>query len=179
MENVIEKAVNPLKKDAMDRAEKFAKETIAQVEKELVAAGNDLKIAAPYPDSWNMGRNEYMMKLARYKLFQSLTLWRKSGIGSQDPCYADMDAARCADFVEGARKDAEEQYKAFVAKLNHKIGPAKAARLEGNHVWFHSHLFVTTAKGEKQIWKTQMIVNVSKLGKVFNQFPTRQVKAAK
>jgi hypothetical protein len=34
---------------------------------------------------------------------------------------------------------------------------------------------VTTQEGEDQVWRTQMIVNVSVLGKLFNQWPTRQV----
>lgn len=176
MMNVIEAAVNPLKADAMNRAEKVARETIARVAAKLVAAGNDLKIAAPYPNS-SLGRNEYMAKYATYKLYRSLCTWRKSGIGMHEPEMADMDSEKEAKFIEEAREDAAFQYDAFVAKLNKKIGPAKVARLEGNHVWSSSRLHVTKDDGTKEIWKTQMIINVSKLGKLFNQFPTRKVKA--
>lgn len=43
-------------------------------------------------------------------------------------------------------------------------------------VWFQSELDVVTVAGERQTWRTKMIFNVSCLGKVFNQWPTRQVK---
>jgi hypothetical protein len=142
MTNVIEAAVNPMKAEAMNRAEKEARAIIARVAADLEKAGNDLQICAPYPE------------------------------------FADMSAEKGEKFVQEARENAAFQYEAYVAKLNKKIGPAKSASLTGNHVWGYSFLTVVTESGETQIWKTQMIVNVSKLGKLFNQFPTRKVKAA-
>ena len=123
-----------------------------------------------------MGRNEYMQVYATYKLFRSLTTWRKSSISMHEPEMADMDAAKAEEFVKEAKEDAAYQYEQYVAKLNKKIGPTKSATLEGNHVWGYSFLRVVTASGEKQTWKTQTIINQSKLGKVFNQFPTRKIK---
>lgn len=92
--------------------------------------------------------------------------------------YADIDSEKCKKFVEEARKNAAEQYDLFVEKLNQKIGVAITARLEGNHVWSYSFLYVTTPTGD-QCWKTQQIINQSKYGKLFNQFPSRKVKNAK
>lgn len=78
-------------------------------------------------------------------------------------------------FVLEAGKDAGVQYTAFVLKLEHKVGKCDAAILEGDHVWGHSTLTVT--KGEqRETWITHQIINVSKLGKVFNQWPSRKVK---
>ena len=175
--NVIEAAVLPMKSEAMDRAEKVAREHVAVARKELADAGNDLHIAAPYPASFNTTRKQYMTGLSKYRFFNNITEWREGQIvRPNSPCYADIVEAKVAEFVATARKDAAEQYDSFVAKLNAKIGPASAALLTGNHVWGYSFLFVETASG-KQCWKTQMIINRSKLGKLFNQFPSRKVKA--
>jgi len=175
MANPIEAAVLPLKAAAVERAADHARKTINHVTAELAACGNDLHVAAPYP-SGNMGKHEYMVKVARYRLFENLTTWREhQSVGMNTPCYADIDPEKCGKFIEAARKDAAEQYDLFVAKLNQKIGVATTARLEGNHVWSCSFLYVTTPFGN-QCWKTQQIINQSKYGKLFSQFPTRKVK---
>lgn len=179
MTNVIETAVAPMKAEAMNRAEKHARELVAKAAAELAQAGFDLNIVAPYPKSWGADSREYNVKLAKYRFFGVITTWRAASYRMNEPHFADINAAKVEKLVADAREDAAFQYEAFVAKLNSKIGPATAARLEGNHVWGHSYLHVTTAAGEQQIWKTQMIINVSKLGKIFNQFPTRKVKAAR
>jgi hypothetical protein len=174
--NLIEAAVLPLKVDAMQRAEEYAREIISKTTQELEAAGFDLEVAAPFPSSYGYNRFEYEKKHAEYFLFQKLTTWRKSSYSNHEPHLADMDLARCEKFVKEARENAAAQYDAYVAKLNKKIGEVTLAVLEGNHVWSYSILRVATTAGEKQSWKTTMIVNQSKYGKVFNQFPTRRIK---
>jgi hypothetical protein len=78
-------------------------------------------------------------------------------------------------FVVEAGENAGAQYTAFILKLELKVGKCDAATLEGDHVWGHSTLTVT--KGEQsETWITHQIINVSKLGKVFNQWPSRKVK---
>lgn len=176
---LIEVVVNPLKTDAMDRAEQYARVVIADVTKELATAGNDLEICAPYPSSMNITRGAFMAKESKYRLFRKLTTSRRSTRSMHEPNFADMNPKAEAEFVKEAREDAAFQYEAFVAKLNKKVGEVVHAKLEGNHVWGFSFLHVELPTGEKQIWKTQQILNQSKLGKVFNQFPTRKVKVAK
>jgi hypothetical protein len=171
--NPIEAAVRPLKKDAMRRATEYAIGVVANVEKRLLASNNDLEIAAPYPQAWHGSRAEYFVTLATYNLFRRLTTSRASSRGMHDPNYADMNTQGIEAFVKDAREDAAFQYEAYIAKLNKKIGPVTAASLEGNHVWGFSILTVTKANGGTERWKTQTIINQSKLGKVFNQFPTR------
>lgn len=174
--NPIEKVVLPLKKDAMNRAEQFAKETIESVRERLAAVDNDLHIAAPYPSS-SIARHQWEAAYRRYKLFSSLTEWRPNQIVRPNgTCYADVSEKLSAKFINDAREDAALKYDLYVAKLNKKIGPVQDARLEGNHVWSFSFLYVTTVANNKECWKTQTIINTSKLGKVFNQFPTRKVK---
>lgn len=78
-------------------------------------------------------------------------------------------------FVADAAKEAELAYTSFIAKLEKKVGECDSATLEGDHVWGHSTLIVV--KGEQvERWRTQQIVNVSKLGRPFNQWPTRKLK---
>lgn len=174
--NPIVEAVSPLKNDAMERAERYARKVAGSVGTKLAQANYDLRIAAPYPSS-RLGRNDYKAQLATYKLFQRLTTWRPNQIvGMHTSCFADMNPEFVEKFVQDARDNAAAQYDLFVAKLNKKIGPAASAKLEGNHVWSYSFLHVVTAAGVAQCWKTQTIVNTSKLGTIFNQFPTRLVK---
>lgn len=179
--NHIEAAVLPLKSEAIVRAEKEARAIVEQVAGLLDQAGGDLQICAPYPSAWNMGRNEYLQKLSKYDLFRKLTsqINPNGGRRPRDPEMAKMDSERIERYVEAAKKNAAEQYDLFVAKLNSKIGEVTAAELEGNHVWGYSFLTVTKPDNTKEIWKTQMIVNQSKLGLLFNQFPTRKVKNKK
>lgn len=161
--NAIEAAVLPLKKDAIERAKQYAAEVAAKIAAELAQHGLD--VCAPYPQAWKAPTattDQYRAAKRKYDLYRSLQ----------------TEKGRAA-FIQAAQDNAAAQYDMFVAKLNSKIGPVVLATLEGNHVWSHSFLTVETAAGELQIWKTQTIINVSKLGTVFNQFPTRKVKAAK
>lgn len=163
MLNHIENAVGHLKAEAQQRAEQYAREIIAQVVEAL--AHYTLDECAPAPRAWQAPT----VTVLQYKAAQRKRDLYK-GLRSE---------AGQAKFVLDARANAAAQYDAFVAKLNAKIGPVTSAKLTGNHVWDFSNLEVVTEAGETQVWRTQTIINVSKLGKVFNQFPTRQIKAGK
>lgn len=172
--NAIETAVAPLKSDAIARAAQEATKLVARVAADLEAAGNDREVAAPFP-SYKLSREAYAVKNARYQTFVMLTTSRTASRRHGEPDLRDMDDAKIAWFVNMAQTDAAAQYDSFVAKLVAKIGEASTAVLVGNHVWSSSILTVETPNGT-QNWKTQQIVNVSKLGKLFNQWPTRKVK---
>lgn len=174
--NKIEEVVLPLKNDAMDRAEQHAWDVIAVVAKKLWEADWDAEKVAPYPDSWRMSKEQYHEGMREYKKFRAFVSHDKGSRRSSEPELVTLSIDRMRHFVEAARDNAAAQYDSFVTKLNMKIGEVTEAKLEGNHVWGYSHLLVTKADGTKEIWKTQMIINVSKLGLVFNQFPTRKVK---
>lgn len=173
--NPIETVVLPLKNDAMDRAEKEARAAIADARKELAAANNDIKAVAPYPGFGAQGN--YLAMLFKYKFFSAITTWRDGqSVGLHTPCFVDVDPNKVRKYIKETREHAAEHYDLFVEKLNKKIGTVQTAQLEGNHVWSYSFLRVVTSAGEKQTWKTQTIMNRSKLGKIFPQFPTRKVK---
>jgi hypothetical protein len=176
--NLIEQAVAPLKADAMNRAEEQATQLIERVRAELEAAGNDAQLAAPFPKSFNMDRASYMQAKAKYELFRRLTLSADGAAsrrhGAPEPRVMSPPAA--AALIAEFRESAAASYEAYVAKLVAKIGPVQAATLAGAALWGYSELTVTTEAGELQKWRTQMILNVSVLGKLFNQWPTRRVK---
>jgi len=176
MNDIIEKAVLPLKQDAIERAEKEALKLIEKVKAELEAAGNDLRICAPYPESFGVGRVEFQIKLQKYKLFNSLIKWREGTQRPGTPIIADINQLKVSEFIKNSKEDAAAQYDAFVKKLKEKIGECNKATLLGNHVWGYSFLNIDKEDGVRETWKTQQIVNISKLGKLFNQWPSRKVK---
>jgi hypothetical protein len=177
MMNPIETAVLPLRTVAVERATFVAEDRIERMTKEIEAAGWDLDKVAPYPRT-DIGRKAYQVAMAKRSMFRMVfsvaptDRCRKMS----EPFILEKNAAYEAKFVDDMARDAAAQYDMFVAKLNEKIGEVASAELFGNHVWDSSKLFVVKAVGSKECWKTQMIINVSKLGKLFNQFPTRKVK---
>jgi hypothetical protein len=80
------------------------------------------------------------------------------------------------NYIENTIKSAEMDYNAFIQKLIEKIGkPVVNAKMIGN-IWTNCMLTVVCEDGEQQKWHTQAIINFSKYGKAFNQFPTRRKK---
>ncbi len=170
-------AVEPLREDAKARARKAAENTVQQVKEGLKAHGGDRRLLAPYPPG-SVGKKAFMQMASYYRLVRLLTEVdpkAHSYRGINDPDPAVMSAKGIREFIANAEKDADAQYSAFIAKLIAKIGECDSAILDGSHVWGYSTL--TIQKGSTiERWRTQMIINVSKLGKMFNQFPTRKVK---
>lgn len=176
--NPIEAAVAPLKTEAIQRAEQYATNEVRHMEEALKAVDYCLDVVAPRPES-TAGRFKYLSMHAIRQAYQSITKRDPARVNymPHSPHYVLVDAKGVAKFVADAKENAAFQYDAFVAKLNRKIGPAISAQLEGNHVWSFSILHVVTEAGEQR-WKTHMILNQSKYGKIFNQFPTRLMKGA-
>lgn len=163
-------AVAPLKVMAHARATIEALRIVRKVAAKLEAAGWDREIAAPYP------RNFDRAKLSRAKLVGSLTATASGTHRPGTPCIVTMNLAGISRFIQAAQDNAAAQFDSYVAKLDRKVGTVTEAKLTGANIWGHSMLRVVTEAGEAQNWKTQMILNVSKLGTLFNQFPTRKVK---
>lgn len=178
MSTPIAKAVEPLKSEAVERAEQDAIAYVEKLTEQLTAAGNDLNVVAPYPRNI-YNREEYTKASRRRALFTSITVQRQgsdySGAESV-PCYRDICPDNVATFIERAREAAADQYDQFVKKLVGKIGETVKAELHGSHVWGFSILTITKPDGTVENWKTQQIVNVSVYGLLFNQWPSRKVK---
>jgi sigma54-dependent transcription regulator len=76
--------------------------------------------------------------------------------------------------VEQAGKEAEQGFEAYIKKLESKVGEYDSVEYFGD--LFSFSVLKVTKNGVSESWKTQMIMNVSKYGKLFNQYPTRKVK---
>lgn len=175
MTNPVQAAVEPLKSDAIARAEKEARAIVDRLAKQLADAGNDVAIVAPRPRT-DIGRNGYLEMRSKRDMFNRIVRYRDKYRSFNGPQIADVCPELVERFVENSKRDAGLQYDAFVQKLVSKVGEATAAEIAGNHVWSRSTLTVTHPDGTTTRWRTQMIVNVSKLGLLFNQWPTRKVK---
>lgn len=178
-------AVEPLRVEAVARVEKYTREHIARMVVELTAAGMDLNVVAPRPKA-SGGHNEYHLRVAQREMYMEITVTelravRVASILGEAPLYVRVDAERCENVVHDARQRASQDYDAFILKLYGKIGPHVTATLTGDHVWSYSVLEVTHADGAVSPcavsrWRTQQITNVSKYGKVFAQWPSREMK---
>jgi hypothetical protein len=150
-------AVEPLRISAIERAKEMAS---ARVEMTFVKHAEDPSYHAR-PD-FKLGRTAYAMQKALYVRFLSLTT------------KGARDEKKVEAFISEAGERASAQYTAFIQKLEGKIGEHVSASIEGEHIWGSSLLTVTKATHVEK-WRTQQIVNVSVLGKVFNQWPSRKV----
>lgn len=174
-------AVEPLRAAAMDRVEKYTLERLASMTAKLVLNGMDLNAVAFQPDPYG-SRDEYYLRKAVRAMYMSITLPQERGsttmaqVLGKAPHIVRVDLERCKGVVHDARQRASHAYDAFILKLCQKIGPHTAATLDGDHVWSYSVLCVTRTDGSVSRWKTQQITNVSKYGKVFAQWPSREMK---
>ena len=173
--NKIELAVMPLKVSAVARAEQEANDLIKIMTKKLTAANFDLEKVAPYPTS-RMGVNEYHVAMGKRSMYMRIVKHVSGSRRHNDPEIVTVCPESITRFVKISKEDAAIQYDEFVAKLVAKIGKVTEATLVGDHVWSFSILSVVKEDGSEEKWKTQMIINVSKLGKLFNQWPTRKMK---
>lgn len=173
------RALHPRKADAIQCAADEAVKRLAKIYKDMEAAGWDLEVAAPYPNSLTVGRDRYKQMVAKRNLFSMVTedanprSFRNRG----EPDMRRASDKGSARFIDSAKQDAAFQYDKFICKMVAKIGAgAKDAAIEGNHIWGNSILTVSMEDGSAQRWHTQQIWNVSCLGTVFPQWPSRLQK---
>lgn len=179
MPTVLERQLDKVRNEALQRAEAFARRQLEYVEAALQVAGMDLNVFAPRPNS-HMSRSEYFA--ATTKRAQAVLMTERVGGASSrrhtDPhivCFTDKSRQL---YINDARRETEIAFDAFVVKLNARVGAHVACTVETgptNNPWGYSIISVTAPDGTVTRWKTQQILNVSKLGKLFNQWPTRMV----
>ena len=164
--NPIYAAIAPQKAEAVARAGQQVDAYLRSVVAKLL--GTDLRESAPRPRSFNFhgSREAYRKQLAFHSLAVRITA-----------CTADVvtgpEEAAIARFVADEEVQAGFSFDAYVAKLTAKVGACESATVEGP-LWNYSRLTVNKGTAT-EVWKTQQIVNVSVLGKLFNQWPTRRV----
>lgn len=175
------RALHPQKVEAVARARQYAEETIAAVKADLEANGMKINAVAPRARYNDYSRGREAIN-AKHSLYSSLTEGNDEVNGYSVRCdHADyvvkMSARYIARFIENNERDAALQYDSFICKMVAKIGEgAVEAEIKGTHIWGYSFLTVVMADDSKEVWKTQQIVNVSKLGRLFNQWPSRKMK---
>ncbi len=164
----------------------------------LEAANGDINKTHPYPSSqqsrksYVQAKNEYEYARAstedpplgkapydewvKYESCEEKILTRRQSHMPGAPRYVQMKQSAYDNSEKNAIRDADNEVDSYIWKLVGKIGKEKdicSAAYEGR-LWFGSLLTVNCAD-EKQVWKTKCILNVSCLGNVFNQWPTRRV----
>ena len=175
--NPIEEALLPALPDLMDQEEKKTRAWIKRMFDEL--ADHDWSLSSYAPLDHSKPRGYYHNREAEAKRN------RLSGITERDykaPKEAErvMPSDRGVErLVECRVKGMENDFLGFIAKMVGKAGKdAVSAKLirSGINGWHNSIIEVEHADGTVSKWRTNMIVNVSKLGRYFNQWPTRKLK---
>lgn len=168
---IFEQHMNEYINAAKTRAKEF-------IDKRLEILKNsdwDLNKVAPVPSS-KLGRDEYMAAKNKRDLYKSITKSTTTSLRTGQPDIREPNKQMINHYIDQAAKGAEAAYRDFMEKMIKKIGkPVVDASMTGS-IWTDAILHVTTDDGEKQSWKTQMILNFSKYQKMFNQFPTRRLK---
>ncbi|RYF12770.1 MAG: hypothetical protein EOO40_00400 [Deltaproteobacteria bacterium] len=188
--HVIIQAVRPLLDAAVAQATAQATAFLAEL-KAAIDAQPLLDILAPYPEYVSCHAPVLAQRTRTAKLEYRMLLERLT-TELDDPNADDYSVPAMPTTVvwskAGAEKymakvvsKAEHQYVAYALKLISKIecdgNVAQAAVLAGDErLWQLSVLTVTMQDGSVQRWQTKMIWNVSVLGNIFNQFPTRRLK---
>lgn len=172
--SAIFQAINPMRAAAITRAVERAENMIDTIKAQLTDAGMNLDMVAPMPNS-KMSREEYKQTMARYQFVNNITERPATRRISEERIALGFNQEGIDRFIEAIKIDAASEFDAYVAKLEAKVGDCVAATVDGN-LWNESILTVTKADDAVERWKTQMIINVSSLGKLFNQFPTRKLK---
>lgn len=180
MTNPIIIAVAPLREAAVADAAARMTKCLERARVELEAADWDVSELAPRPHTW-MSREEYKRTQARRDFFAALTEYADGALTLHDRNRRVWSDKGAAGLLKQAEEAAVASYDAYVAKLVAKVGEATAAELspasDGN-LWEYSILRVVGTDGVERRWKTQRIVNWSGLGKMFFQWPTRELRAA-
>jgi len=186
LEQVSETLRTALAAPRLEYRARFRQHVRAQVDEiaaKLAQNNLDLNKVAPYPASYGptyKGRNAYIaaMELNQFawRFFEGTDKYAMQRSGSDQPYFV---AAR-KDWDKTLDKMADEAtakyFDGYIIKLANKIGkPVVSAELVGS-LWTNCTLNVICEDFEPQFWHTQCIFNVSCLGRVFNQWPTRRKK---
>lgn len=174
----IAEAVKPMRDPAVAAAEAAVLATVETLTTRLAAADWNLDAVAPRAvyGTWN-----YKALRASRDFVTSLfeTDQARSGVSRSpgDPVFVKRSEERVARAVEMARVQAAGLFDAYVAKLEMKVGAViEASVCERSNLWEHSTLRVTKPDGSVEFWHTQRILNHSRHGLPYHQWPTRKVK---
>lgn len=190
--NPIYAAVEVYRAPAIQRAKERAAEMLDKMYAALAAADWNLDVVAPEPRSMRDSKREYHQKKAARAAFLSIASRDKArcdaayrefyanpnrDLRERAATFVQRDQELANRYIKHAADEADAAFFGYVSKLTAKVGEGVVkAEVDNGSLWTHSILTITKADGSIQRWKTQCIINVSVLGKLFNQWPTRLLK---
>ncbi len=149
----------------------------------LSASGCDLNKVHPFPNKKELSKKDYAEKLEDYNWSHAVTQGHRdlSDVYGSSTCYRQIKK----DAFEAARKEAIQaadfSIDSYILKMAGKIGPGDYKVVYTGDLWNGSQIEVRAEDVNVGIyrvvqnWYTRCIINVSCLGTVFNQWPTRRV----
>lgn len=149
---VLEKHIDVYVDKAKEIAGKYYDDRMAEFKK-----SGGLDAIAPQPNS-KMTRDEYRRAEDKRNTYRYISEIKRSV------------------HVDNEAKEAHVSYMSWVDKMTQKIGKKTISANMSGSPWQGSIIKVKLEDGEEQQWKTKMILNQSKYGRLFNQFPTTQIK---
>jgi hypothetical protein len=139
----------------------------------VAACNGNIDKAFPSP-LLNLSHNEYHTKSVLRYLAKKIHILPPIH-PSHVPLLSEGVDQNGIDFlVKRHRQDTIERYEQYVNKLVNKIGDCDSVTVAGD-LWNYNILTITKGAVDER-WKTSMILNVSKNGKVFNKFSIRKIK---
>lgn len=165
---VLVKELETIRKEYVQVATQRTKEFVKMKLADLKNQGNDLSKLLPKNIRTGEGKQLSI-------LYNMITKQKGKRVSLRDPDIRMVDKKGVDRYVKIGTQQAEDNFDAFVNKMVEKVGPVKKADLTGQ-IWTNALLTVTTKDNKTEKWKTQIILNFSKYGKMFNQFPTRKQK---
>lgn len=175
--NAIEQVVQPLKQAAIELAVNRAISRVGKLIERITADGFNISNFRKMGNITKQGYAELQLVRRITRTDNELAEangFRKGSHGASTYVAIDTDGidALYREVIDMAKA----QFDAYVVKLTQKVGSYDTAEIEAiGGLWGNSILTVTK-DGVKTKWKTQIIVNFSKYGMPFNQFPTRVIK---
>ncbi len=175
---VISAQLDPHKAECIERAEQAFLGYIENVIKPALVAGEfNINNIAPRPNGMRDSRASYLQK-QRYRA-EIASLTERVPSESMSVCAPEivkLSDERIARRVQQTRDAMAADFDSYVNKLSTKIGEGIVSAEITGRLWDYSTLTVTKNDGSVERWRTQQIINVSCLGKLFNQWPTRRSK---
>jgi DNA modification methylase len=171
---ILEKVLDPYLKELEDKFAQATKNRIDHWSAKLKESDMDLDKCCPRPNG-GMDKITYRMMLETHNFVASFTNSTVVSRRRSEPNTREISQPSILNLIKISKDEAKADFLAYISKLTGKIQTTiKSAELKGN-LWQGSMLYLDTEDGEQK-WKTQMIINTSKYGKPFNQFPTRLMK---
>ncbi len=174
----IAEAVKPMRDPAVAAAEAAVLATVETLTARLAAADWNLDAVAPRAvyGTWNYkavrASRDFVGSL--FEVDYDRTAFARR---PDEPVFVKRSEGRVAHAVEMARVQAASLFDAYVAKLEHKVADVlEAVVCERGNLWEHSTLRVTKPDGSVEFWRTQRILNFSRHGLPYHQWPTRKIK---